>query len=118
MDIRLKTAKYTLDEKEYTLCCNMNVLAEVQEQQGGNISALLNGNSMARAALIFGAAMLNDCADENGWSERFTAKSLGRKIPLTDMDFVSLIIGLVGSAIGAEKSEDAPETEAEETEKN
>jgi len=91
-DIRLKTEKYTIDGREYTLRCNMNVLADVQEANNGDLLGALDRRKSLNTALLVGAAMLNDYADECGLTERFTAKSLGRKIPPSDMMRFSAIV--------------------------
>ncbi len=100
MDIRLKTEKYTVGEREYTLTCNMNVLAEVQEANGGDLLGALDGKRSMRTALLVGAAMLNDCAEEHGWSERYTEKTLGRAIPPQDaVKFTAIVHELLSSAL-------------------
>ena len=99
MDMRLKTAKYTVGGKEYEMCCNMNVLADVQETVDGDMLGLFNSTATYKTALIFGAAMLNEYADAQGWPERFTAKSLGRQIEELPADFSTFVTGLVMSAI-------------------
>ncbi len=71
MDMRLKTAKYTVSGKEYELCCNMNVLADVQETVDGDMLKLFNSGTTYKTVLVFGAAMLNEYADAQGWPERF-----------------------------------------------
>lgn len=113
MDIRLKSEKYTMGEREYTLTCNMNVLAEVQEQNGGDLLGALDGKRSMRTALLVGAAMLNDCAEENGWPERYTEKTLGRKIPPKDsVKFSAMVEALLAAALMGDDHEE------EDTEKN
>lgn len=85
MDIRLKTAEYDYGGKRYILCCNMNVLADVEEEFGGSFFAAVNGKGNFRATLAFLAAMLNDYADTMGWPERVSRKELGRKISLNEV---------------------------------
>lgn len=115
-DIRLKTAKYTVAGREYTLACNMNVLADVQELHRGNLASALNGARAIKVALEFGAAMCNDFADANGWDERYTAKSLGRVLPAGEVrQFVDIMNSLIYSAISP--AEDA-EGDTGETPKN
>lgn len=77
-DVRLKTAEYEFQGKKYTLRCNMNVLADVQEAFGGNMQEALSEKSSLRACLTFLASMLNDYADEMGLEERFTSRQVGR----------------------------------------
>ena len=99
MDMRLKTERYTVGGKEYELCCNMNVLADVQEAVEGDLLGLFHSGATYKTALIFGAAMLNEYADAQGWPERFTAKSLGRQIEGSPVEFSSMVTGLIMSAI-------------------
>lgn len=116
MDIRLKTAKYTLEGVEYELCCNMNVLADVQEALDGNLLAALDRRKTFQGALMFAAAMVNDAADAQGRSERYTAKQIGRLVPPDEtIEFQQMIFNLVNAAIG---KKDDGETEQEEQEKN
>lgn len=106
MDVRLKTTPFDLNGKTYQLCCNMNVLADVQEAFGGDISAALRAKNSVRSVLVFLAAMLNDSAETNGWPERFTAKQLGRMFPARcNQDMFATVMDLVVSA-GAEEEPD------------
>lgn len=115
MDIRLKTEKYTIGDKEYELCCNMNVLAEAQDRNNGSLVSLLNERGSLTAGLIFGAAMLNECADINGWEERFTDRTLGRLIPTLEelISFSMLVMGVVTSAVGTLKNGNKSEENSE-----
>ena len=97
-DIRLEEIPFEFDGKSYKLRCNMNVLADVQDKFGGSIGGALNGDHPMRAVLEFLAAMLNDYADEQDWTERFTAKDIGRKTTLYSLP-VSDIMGLVSRAM-------------------
>ncbi|MBO7670161.1 MAG: hypothetical protein J6S60_06180 [Oscillospiraceae bacterium] len=93
-DIRLEELPLDLDGKRFLLRCNMNVLADVQELHGGMISEALNGGKPTKSILEWMAAMLNDYADEQGWPERYTVKSLGRKISLAmvkDLDVMGMV---------------------------
>lgn len=111
MDVRLKTADYEHAGKKYVICCNMNVLADVQEANDGDILGLLNGKATAKSILLFLAAMLNDYADSMGWPERFTAKSLGRGMrPSQLSSLIDLVMPLVTSSLKSSGEED---TEAE-----
>ena len=82
MDIRLKTAPFEWEGTVYNLCCNMNVLADVQEAFNGDLDAAVSQKSSLRGVLEFLAAMLNDASENIGASERFTARELGRKLPV------------------------------------
>lgn len=119
-DLRLKTEKYTIDGREYTLVCNMNVLAEIQEMNDGDFREVLNKSKSIRNALVIGAAMANECAEINGWPERFTEKTLGRLIPPKETGkFSSIITSLLYSAlIDDEQKEKTENRMPGETEKN
>lgn len=115
MDIRLKTMPFEFEGKTYDLCCNMNVLADVQEAFGGDLDKALQSGSSVRSVLEFLAAMLNDAADSKGWPERFTARMLGRKFPAgKNKTLYSMVMTLVASSC-ANAEED---TEAADDEKN
>lgn len=114
-DIRVKTAAYTLDGHTYTIRCNMNVLADVQEAYGGNLTKALNTASGLKGILAFLAAMLNDAADTEKRPERFTARELGRALTINQtLEAGKLIMPLIRTAVVG----DEPAEEAAEDEKN
>ena len=88
MDIRLKTAKYTFDGQEMTLCCNMNVLADVQEMFDGNISKALR-SATTKTIVCFLTAMINDYLDSEGSDKSYTVKQVGRLIPPSQLSGVT-----------------------------
>lgn len=99
MDIRLKTAKYIFDGQEMTLCCNMNVLADVQEMFDGNISKALK-NATAKTIMCFLTAMINDCLDSAGYNKAYTVKQVGRLIPPSQLsEITALVMDLVTAAL-------------------
>lgn len=111
-DIRLKTADLEIGGKTYTLRCNNNVLADVQEAFG-SMSEALSGRHGIRTAMTFLAAMLNDDADLQGWPERFTARTVGRMIPPAEMtQLEATVMELVASAFEA-APDDGAEAEGE-----
>lgn len=103
-DIRLEGKPFEIDGKTYILRCNMNVLADVQEEYDGDFSAALNEKTSLKSLLVFFAAMLNDYAEEQGWQERFTAKQLGRKFKRFDIP-AEEVMGLVYDAITPDAEE-------------
>lgn len=112
MDVRLKTEPFALNGKVYNICCNMNVLADVQEAYGGDFRNALNNPTSLRTSLVFLAAMLNDAADTNGWPERFTAKDLGRMLPVSASSIqkiTDVVRLLVTSSFYSESLEEAAE---------
>ena len=85
---KLNTVDYELEGRVYRLSCNMNVLADVQDEYNGNLVQALNAVHGLKSTLVFLAAMLTDAADtqgitdENGLPLRFTSKQLGRKLTM------------------------------------
>ena len=69
MDLRQKTLPFTFEGRSYRLKCNMNVLADVQEANGGRIDTALSGKHGLKNALMFLASMMTDYADEQGWTD-------------------------------------------------
>lgn len=119
MDIRLKTAPFEFNGKKFELCCNMNVLADIQEEFDGRITDAFNSVGTTRTALKFLAAMCNDYADSQGWPERYTDRQIGREMAPTGAnirEIAGLVSELVYSSIKADVSEQDADTE--ENEKN
>ena len=122
-DIRLKREPFEFEDKTYMLCCNMNVLADVQSAFGGDISRALSGKATAATFLEFLTAMLNDYADEQGWP-LLTRRQVGRKLaPARLNEMRDIVMALVLSSVGAEASErvdplQAAEDSAETSSKN
>lgn len=114
-DIRLEEIPFEFDGKTYQLRCNMNVLADVQAAYGGTISGALSGENPTQSVLEFLAAMLNDYADEMGWPERWTAKQIGRKLPMHAVKTLD-IMGLVARSITPPASDAAPVSGPDTTE--
>ena len=111
-DIRLEQMPFEFEGKTWQLRCNMNVLADVQDSYGGSITDALTGGHPSRSVMEFLAAMLNDYADEKGWPDRYTARSLGRKLSPNRVLTVD-IMGLVMRAV-APPAEESAETETSE----
>lgn len=81
MDIRLKTAPYTFDGMEVTLCCNMNVLADVQEYFDGNFGRALEKRRTLQANIVFLTAMINDYLDSIGSTKRYEVREWAANCP-------------------------------------
>ncbi len=125
MDLRLEELPFVFEGRTYKLRCNMNVLADVQEMNGGFISPALEGKRAQKTVLQFLAAMMNDYADEQGWfipdltgepilAKEFTPRGLGRVLRLEDVP-AEKIMQLVVHSLTPPKSavnEEVPEDTA------
>lgn len=108
-DIRLKHHSWKFASREWDLVCNMNVLADVQEAFGGDLSNALQGGTI-RTVREFLAAMLNDYADSQGWQIRYTGKDLGRRISWDEFQEIQpVVMDLVMGALSG-SSEEAEQT--------
>lgn len=116
---KLNTVDYELEGRVYRLSCNMNVLADVQDEYDGNLLRALNTVHGLKSTLAFLAGMLTDAADtqgikdENGLPLVFTRKQLGRKLTLSQtIEAGKLIYPLVWAEVveknqaGKEQKED------------
>ena len=112
-DIRLKTRRFSLGGKEYEICVNMNVLADLQEAHDGSIAAALDPKAELRTSLEIMAAMLNEANDAAGDPERFTARGLGRLIePARTDELREIVRELVRAALRSAAPEDAAPEDA------
>ena len=113
-DIRLEELPFEIDGKRYLLRCNMNVLADVQQEYGGDLSKALEGDSTLKSVTVFLAAMLNDYADEQGWTERWTPRSVGRKFGISGVPTNEIMQLVVRSLTPAGKMSESDTPEAQE----
>jgi hypothetical protein len=102
MDMRLKTAKWEFDGQPYELCCNMAVLADVQEEYKGKFALALTGS--LKSYMVILAAMINDSADEQGLDKHYSWRQIARHYTGKDdlLRIKDTIIPLVNSALAAE----------------
>jgi len=101
----------------------MNVLADVQDEYGGNLLRALNTAHGLKSTLAFLAAMLTDAADTQGITDendlplRFTSKQLGRKLTMHQtLEAGTRIYPLIQAAVAP--PEGAPGEKTSEDEKN
>lgn len=118
-----KTVDYEFEGRVYRLSCNMNVLADVQDEYGGNLLRALNTVHGLKSTLAFLAAMLTDAADTQGITDendlllRFTSKQLGRKLTMHQtLEAGTRIYPLIQAAV--EPPEEEPGEKSSEDEKN
>lgn len=120
-DIRLKTADLTVGGRIYKVCCNMNVLADVQEMCGGKIGRAIYDVS-TKGLLRWVTAMINDARDSAGETP-LTIKEVGRSIPMGDMKEIQAVVTTLlksslrsadgGKEDGAVQAESAAQEEEE-----
>lgn len=115
-DVRVKTAEYEYAGRIYNLTCNMNVLADVQEEYDGDLMRALRRVTSLRATLTFLAAMLNDAAEtqdlrgEDGKLLRVSARELGRKLTMAQTTEASPIVTkLIIAAMPVQEQSEEPE---------
>ena len=117
-DIKPREVAWRFDGRDWVLRCNNNVLAEVQEINGGDFSPILSTKRTLKSILQLLAAMLNDYADEQHWTDEdgfaisYTEKQLGRRLPLSALN--KLAPKVMELAIRAVRADEAGETPADE----
>ena len=93
-DIRLKTMPFEWRGETIQLCCNMNVLADVQEAYNGDLSRAFKGSTI-KAVLTFLTAMINDATDSY-----LTVREVGREIAPAELERIrGLVLPLVTDAL-------------------
>ena len=91
-DIKPREVAGRFDGRDWVLRGNNNVLAEVQEINGGDFGPILSTKRTLKSILQLLAAMLNDYADEQKWVDekgfaiRYTEKQLGRRLSLATVN--------------------------------
>lgn len=117
-DIRIPSADVEVCGRGYHIEMNMNVLADLQEQNDGNMLDFLRGNRTYKTGMMIAAALLNEAADIAGTGEHFDAKTLGRQMNTAKaLKLVDTCINLLYDALRDEEVEDVEE-DAENNEKN
>ena len=77
MGIRMKTKRLELDGRIFELCCNFNVIADIEELYGGLGRLLRSERGMSATRTVL-ACMMNDYADRMDWDIAYTPKEVGR----------------------------------------
>ena len=119
MSLKLEQVPYEFEGKTYMLRCNMAVLEDIQEAHGGDLGEALNPDKAINSAVEFLTAMLNDYADEQGWTERYTIKQVKRKLSFGEIShgLTKQIMGMVIRSM-APPGMNAPEPTPEDPEEN
>ena len=108
MDVRLKTVPYEYCGHKLNLCCNMNVLADLQEE--GNLDSLLDEKRSMRSFNMLMAAMINDAAYADGIDIHVTHMEFGRtngwkEFAKMRSDIFGLLISAVADPDGGNESD-------------
>lgn len=105
---KLNTVDYQYNGRVYRLCCNMNVIAAVQDDYNGNLLRALNQVNGIKSTQTFLAAMLTEAADtqgvkdENGLPLQIKAKEIGRELTWKEtIEAGKLIWPLIKDAVKA-----------------
>lgn len=111
-----KTVDYEYEGKKYRLTCNMAVIGDVQEAYNGKLLQALNQTGGYKSTLTFLAAMLTDAADSQGIKDEdglplmFTAREIGRKLTLREVNAVGQQIWpLIEEAVMGKQDDTAQE---------
>ena len=106
--LRLEELPFELDGRQYVLRCNMNVLAEVQDDYDGDFAAAMDDKHSLRSVMCFLAAMLNDYAEEQGWPERFNARDRGRRLKRHQVPGNEIMAMVVQAIVPPKTDEEKP----------
>lgn len=118
-DIRLQELPFSFEGRDYKLRCTMNVVADVQNQCGGDLNSLLNGStSMIEFTCIWLAAMMNNYAERAGWNDftKYTARDIGNALTPAQSQMTA-VAELVRSAMFIPKDNQST-AQSEDQEKN
>lgn len=117
MDMRLKTMPYEIDGHKLRLCCNMAVLADLQEENasGAGLTTILDVRRSLRSFTQLLAAMINEAADAAGLDLHYTAKDIARRVDWADFQRLKEdVFGLFFAAVEADAPA-AEDTQAEDS---
>ena len=113
MDLRLKTLPFEYGGYKLQLCCNFNVLADLQATD--ELEQILDQKQSFRSFTRLLAALINEAADAAGLDLSVTAREIGRAVSWTEFRRIQRdVFGLLFAAVIAP---DDDETEPVEDEK-
>lgn len=120
MDIRLKTLPFEYGGQKLQLCCNFNVLADLQSN--GELEEMLDEKRSFRNFTRLLAAMINEAANAAGLELAVTDREIGREVNWKKFQRIkSDVFGLLFAAVldpdddGAEPDSGEAELPEEET---
>lgn len=89
----------TLDGKEYTLRCDLNVAEQIEEKYG-SLGGLQKQNGSASALKFLTAAMINEHYKYTGSSERVTEDFVGARLTMADrVPVMNAVLACLGESI-------------------
>ena len=113
MDLRLKTLPFEYGGHNLQLCCNFNVLADLQAT--GELEDMLDQKRSFRNFTRLLAALVNEAADAAGLDLSVTDREIGRAVSWQEFRRIQRdVFGLLFAAVMAPDDDEA-EPDDEET---
>ena len=89
----------TLDWKEYTLRCDLNVAEQIEEKYG-SLGGLQKQNGSASALKFLTAAMINEHYKYTGSPDRVTEDFVGARLTMADrVPVMNAVLACLGESI-------------------
>lgn len=112
MDLRLKTLPFEYGGHKLQLCCNFNVLADLQAT--GELEDMLDQKRSFRNFTRLLAALINEAADAAGLDLTVTDREIGRAVSWKEFRRIQGdVFGLLFAAVMAPDDDEAEQTEEE-----
>lgn len=120
MDLRLKTLPFEYGGHKLQLCCNFNVLADLQATD--ELEQILDQKQSFRSFTRLLAALVNEAADAAGLDFSVTDREIGRAVSWKEFrriqrDVFGLLFAAVMAPDDGEAEPNDDETEPDEDEK-
>lgn len=118
MDLRLKTLPFEYGGHKLQLCCNFNVLADLQET--GELEEILDQKRSFRSFTRLLAAMVNEAANAAGLDLSVTDREIGRTVSWKEFRRIQGdVFGLLFAAVLApDDDESVPDEDKAEPDDN
>nr|DAU47180.1 MAG TPA: tail tube protein [Caudoviricetes sp.] len=112
MDLRLKTLPFEYGGHTFQLCCNFNVLADLQA--AGELEEMLDEKRSFRNFTRLLAALVNEAANAAGLDLSVTDREIGRVVSWKEFRRIQGdVFGLLFAAVLAPDDDEAESTEEE-----
>lgn len=115
MDLRLKTLPFEYGGHKLQLCCNFNVLADLQATD--ELEQILDQKQSFRSFTRLLAALVNEAANAAGLDLSVTDREIGRAVSWKEFRRIQGdVFGLLFAAVMAPDDDEAEQAEEETTE--